>query len=152
MLIKSSSSSSSSLSIMMMLFCFMLFATLSCCSSSSIFVYGREGRKVGGRMEVKDVKNNKEIQKLGKFCVDEFNKNLEKDIQNGLISSNDEYEFLNYNEVVEAEKQVVSGLKYYLKISALTSVSGVEKKFDAVVVVKPWIKSKVLLNFAPSVN
>ncbi|KAI3881745.1 hypothetical protein MKW92_035377 [Papaver armeniacum] len=152
MLLKSSSSSSS-LSIMMMLFCFMLFATLSCCSSSpSIYVYGREGRKVGGRMEVKDVKNNKEIQKLGKFCVEEFNKNLEKDIQNGLISSNDEYEFLDYNEVVEAEKQVVSGLKYYLKISALTSVSGVEKKFDAVVVVKPWIRSKVLLNFAPSIN
>ncbi|XP_026400872.1 cysteine proteinase inhibitor B-like [Papaver somniferum] len=146
--------SSSSLPIMMMLFCFMLFATLSCCSSSSssIFVYGREGRKVGGRMEVKDVKNNKEIQKLGKFCVEEFNKNLERDIQNGLVSRNDEYEFLNYNEVVEAEKQVVSGLKYYLKISALTSVSGVEKKFDAVVVVKPWIRSKVLLNFAPSVN
>ncbi|KAI3953127.1 hypothetical protein MKW98_020322 [Papaver atlanticum] len=134
MLLKSSSSSSS-LSIMMMLLCFMLFTTLSCCSSSSIFVYGREGRKVGGRMEVKDVKNNKEIQKLGKF-----------------FSSNEEYEFLDYNEVVEAEKQVVSGLKYYLKISALTSVSGVEKKFDAVVVVKPWIRSKVLLNFAPSVN
>ncbi|KAI3925963.1 hypothetical protein MKW98_028099 [Papaver atlanticum] len=151
MLLKSSSSSSS-LSIMIMLLCFMLFTTLSCCSSSSIFVYGREGRKVGGRMEVKDVKNNKEIQKLGKFCVEEFNKNLERDIQNGLVSSNEEYEFLDYNEVVEAEKQVVSGLKYYLKISALTSVSGVEKKFDAVVVVKPWIRSKVLLNFAPSVN
>ncbi|KAI3915582.1 hypothetical protein MKX01_015407 [Papaver californicum] len=102
-------------------------------------------------MEVKDVKNNKEMQQLGKFCVEEFNKNLERDLQNGLISD-DTVEFLSYNQVVEAEKQVVSGLKYYLKISALTSVSGVEKKFDAVVVVKTWIRSKVLLNFAPSIN
>ncbi|OVA01641.1 Proteinase inhibitor I25 [Macleaya cordata] len=147
-----SSSSSSSLSILLMLLSFLLLTTLS--SSSSIVGvvgFGREGRKVGGRMEVKDVKSNKEVQKLGKFSVEEFNRNLERDRrQEGLLSAGDE-EFLKFSEVVEAQRQVVSGIKYYLKISAEKS-SGEEKKFDAVVWVKLWMRSKKLINFAPSTN
>ncbi|CAH9078270.1 unnamed protein product [Cuscuta epithymum] len=98
------------------------------------------GRKVGGRKEVKDVKSNQEIQELGKYCVREYNKNL-----------HGKAELLSFSEVVEAETQVVSGIKYYLKISAATAANGVRGYFDAVVWVKPWAaKPKEVLKFAPS--
>ncbi|CAN4120894.1 unnamed protein product [Withania somnifera] len=100
------------------------------------------GKKVGGRTQIKDVKTNKEIQDLGKYCVEEHNRNVQKQKDNnGLLS---------FSQVVEAEKQVVSGIKYYLKISAITTSSGAPKMFDAVLVVKPWEKKKKLLNFSPS--
>ncbi|KAI3733723.1 hypothetical protein L6452_13176 [Arctium lappa] len=58
-------------------------------------------------------------------------------------------EDLKFLKVVEAETQVVSGIKYYLKIEAV-SKSGVSKVFDAEEVVKPWMNSKQLLNFKRS--
>ncbi|XP_022871750.1 cysteine proteinase inhibitor B-like [Olea europaea var. sylvestris] len=96
---------------------------------------------VGGRTMVKDVKTNKELQDLGKYCVEEYNR---KQQHTARITK-----LLTFPQVVEAEKQVVSGIKYYLKISA-TTYSGALKLFDAVVVVKPWVDTKELLNFAPS--
>nr|GFC20450.1 cysteine proteinase inhibitor B-like [Tanacetum cinerariifolium] len=53
-------------------------------------------------------------------------------------------------KVVEAEKQVVSGMKYYLKVQAVNKTSGEVKVFEAVVVVKPWLRKKELVKFAPS--
>ncbi|CAI9776144.1 unnamed protein product [Fraxinus pennsylvanica] len=100
------------------------------------------GGIVGGKTEVKNVKTNKEVQELGKYCVDQYN-SKQKHVANGR-------KLLTFSQVVEAEKQVVSGIKYYLKISAATYGGGVPKNFDAVVVVKPWVDSKELLNFAPS--
>ncbi|XP_022849348.1 cysteine proteinase inhibitor B-like [Olea europaea var. sylvestris] len=97
---------------------------------------------VGGRTEVKNVKNNKEVQDLGKYCVEQYN-SKQKHSANGR-------KLLTFSQVVEAEKQVVSGIKYYLKISTAVYGSGIPKNFDAVVVVKPWVNSKELLNFAPS--
>lgn len=93
------------------------------------------------------MKTNKEIQDLGKFCVEEYNRNLQKQKQK--VNNNNNNGLLSFSEVVEAEKQVVSGIKYYLKISATTS-SGSPKMFDAVLVVKAWEKKKELLNFSPS--
>ncbi|XP_059295692.1 cysteine proteinase inhibitor B [Lycium ferocissimum] len=95
---------------------------------------------LGGKTQIKDVKTNKEIQDLGKYCVEEHNRSLQKKNNNGLLS---------FSQVVEAEKQVVSGITYYLKISATTS-SGAPKMFDAVLVVKAWEKKKQLLNFSSS--
>lgn len=91
------------------------------------------------------MKTNQEIQDLGKYCVEEHNRNLRK--QNGALSS-----LLSFSQVVEAEKQVVSGVKYYLKISAIVKSSSSPKLFDAVVVVKSWEKKqkKELLTFFPS--
>ncbi|KAL2530145.1 Cysteine proteinase inhibitor 2 [Forsythia ovata] len=100
------------------------------------------GRMVGGRTKVKDVKTNKEVQDLGKYCVEEYNRKQQ-------YTARSSRKLLMFSQVVEAEKQVVSGMKYYLKISA-TTYGGVPKVFDAVVVVKPWLDSKELLNFAPS--
>ncbi|XP_044485338.1 cysteine proteinase inhibitor B [Mangifera indica] len=93
---------------------------------------------VGGKTEVKNVKSNKEVQDLGRFSVEEFNRQ-------GINGFGD----LVFSEVIEAQKQVVSGFKYYLKIEATTR-KGDTKVFDSVVVIKPWLHSKELLNFAPS--
>jgi hypothetical protein len=53
--------------------------------------------------------------------------------------------------VVEAQTQVVSGVKYYLKIEATTQ-SEEKLMFDSVLVVKPWLRSKELLAFEPSIG
>ncbi|KAK7400040.1 hypothetical protein VNO78_11239 [Psophocarpus tetragonolobus] len=55
---------------------------------------------------------------------------------------------LTFVEVVEAMEQVVSGIKYYIKISAMAP-HGDSRLFDSVVLVKPWFPSKQLLNFSP---
>ncbi|KAL9332817.1 hypothetical protein ACSQ67_002427 [Phaseolus vulgaris] len=98
-------------------------------------------RLVGGKTEIPDVRTNREVQELGRFSVEEYN--------NGLKLYNDsDNEKLTFSEVVEAQQQVVSGVKYYLKISA--THRGIHKMFSSVVVVKPWIHSKKLLHFSPA--
>ncbi|XP_040998730.1 cysteine proteinase inhibitor B-like [Juglans microcarpa x Juglans regia] len=105
-----------------------------------VSAYGSAGAMVGGRTEVTDVKTNEEVQDLGKFSVEEYNRSLKH-------GGNGELTFV---EVVEAQRQVVSGIKYYLKISA--TEKGATKVFESVVVVKPWVHSKQLLNFGPSAS
>ncbi|KAK4725858.1 hypothetical protein R3W88_030775 [Solanum pinnatisectum] len=102
------------------------------------------GRKVGGRTLIKDVKTNKKIQELGKYCVEEYNHSLRKYNQ---LMQKDNIEFLNFVEVLEAETQVVSGIKYYLKISTFTL--GIVKIFDAELVIKSWEKKRELIHFSP---
>ncbi|KAL6970897.1 hypothetical protein U1Q18_030577 [Sarracenia purpurea var. burkii] len=104
---------------------------------------GSGGGMVGGRMKVEDVKTNKEVQELGRYSVKQYNRQ-QKEAAGGKNDGD-----LSFEAVVEAEKQVVNGIKYYLKITAAT-VDGVPKTFDAVVVVKAWAHSKKLLNFNPS--
>nr|WFP52516.1 cystatin [Aristotelia chilensis] len=120
---------------------------LSVCLIVSICFCGVEGfgSIVGGRTEVKDVKTNEEVQELGRFSVEEFNRN-----QIHRMSSNGG-QLLMFSQVIEAQKQVVSGIKYFLKIQAMKN--GQTRLFDSVVVVKPWIhNSKELLHFAPSTD
>ncbi|KAL6343229.1 hypothetical protein AAG906_021140 [Vitis piasezkii] len=92
---------------------------------------------------------NKEVQQLGRFSVEEYNRSHGRRWREaiGNVLGMD-YEYLTFSEVVEAQKQVVSGFKYYLKIAA--TQNGVRNTFDAVVVVKPWLPSKQLLHFSPS--
>lgn len=105
--------------------------------------YGRVNVMVGGKTEVADVRANREVQELGRFAVEEYN-------QQRLRMRRDDGgdETLRFVEVVEAEQQVVSGVKYYLKISAATR-DGVHRMFTSVVVVKPWLHSKKILHFGP---
>ena len=120
--------------------------TLAYNSTPAVGLGGSGGRFVGGRTEISDVKSNKEVQDLGRFSVEEYNRQSR---QNGVSSSR----LLMFKEVVEAESQVVSGMKYYLKISANQGQGGSKKMFDSVVVVKRWgVPSKKLLDFAPSTN
>jgi cystatin-C len=100
---------------------------------------------VGGKTEISNVRTNEEIQELGKFSVEEY-------IRSVKIWKEGEGE-LRFVEVVEAQQQVVSGIKYYMKIWVTQVKSdGVEDPtmFDSVVLVKPWLSSKHLLHFAPS--
>ncbi|KAJ3678311.1 hypothetical protein LUZ60_002114 [Juncus effusus] len=103
------------------------------------------GRKVGGRSQVQNVESDKKVQELGRFCVEEHNHHNRN---NG--------ELLSFSKVVEAQRQVVSGLKYYLRIAttvARESSNGVERAervFDAEVVEKPWLGSRTLVSFVPT--
>ncbi|CAI0453171.1 unnamed protein product [Linum tenue] len=112
-------------------------------------VAGVDGRRhrgilVGARSEVKDVRTNREIQELGRFSVAEFN------FQQRQKQSEEEQRLLMFDEVVEAERQVVSGIKYYLKIQTTHSDSNRVQVYDAVVVVKPWLDHRQLVHFTPS--
>lgn len=110
-----------------------LVTLLSALSTAS---YGRV--LVGGKTEVPDVRKNKEVQELGRFAVDEYNRGLR---------GNDDVKPLKFVEVVEAQQQVVSGVKYYLNIAATRD--GSNRMFTSLVVVKPWLESKKLLHFGP---
>ncbi|KAK7379611.1 hypothetical protein VNO80_05075 [Phaseolus coccineus] len=115
-----------------------LVTLLSLLSSASC------ARLVGGKTEIPDVRTNREVQELGRFSVEEYNNGLKLRRNN----SDNEREKLTFSEVVEAQQQVVSGVKYYLKISA--THRGILKMFSSVVVVKPWLHSKKLLHFSPA--
>ncbi|KAJ1704114.1 hypothetical protein LUZ63_003893 [Rhynchospora breviuscula] len=105
------------------------------------------GRKVGGRSEVKDVESNKDVQELGRFAVQEYNRQLQE-------NHTTKEELLSFSKVIEAQRQVVAGLKYYMRV--VTTVSHAEEPeghgkrvYDVVVVVKPWLGSRVLVSFEP---
>ena len=102
------------------------------------------GRKVGARTEVRDVEGDGEVQELGRFSVAEYNRQLREGGGGRL----------EFGRVVAAQRQVVSGLKYYLRVVAVEEGGGAgnggERVFDAVVVVKPWLDSRTLLTFAPA--
>nr|GME07466.1 cysteine proteinase inhibitor B-like [Ipomoea batatas] len=102
------------------------------------------GGAVGGKIPIDDVKTNKEVQDLGRYCVTEYNKGL-KMKRNPAISA----KMLSFSEVIKAEKQVVAGVKYYLRVKAADSSAAV-KTFDAEVFVAPGESSKELVTFAPS--
>ncbi|KAI3968383.1 hypothetical protein MKW92_029299 [Papaver armeniacum] len=99
-------------------------------SSSSV-----NGPLAGGIVEMKDVKTNKHVQELGEYSVNEYNRKFRKG--------------LTIEEVVKAQKQVVQGFKYYMKVSAIEN--GKLNLYDAVVVVQAWITpSNELISFNPS--
>lgn len=103
---------------------------------------------VGGRTVIPHVESNKEVQSLGRFSVAQYNSHLHSN-KNATVTPH--VKPLSFSRVVEAEEQVVSGIKYYLKVVAkYGKYSTTEKLFDAVVVVKPWLKSKELVSFTPS--
>lgn len=110
-------------------------------SAAPVTGLGGGGGKVGGRTKIDHVETNKEVQDLGKYSVQEYNKQQRK-IGNG--GGGD----LKFKKVVAAERQVVSGIKYYLTIAAVR-YGGDTATFEAQVVVQPWNKSKQLLHFAP---
>lgn len=107
---------------------------------------------VGGRTEIRDVGGNKAVQSLGRFAVAEHNRRL----RHGSGGPADPVPVkLAFARVVEAQKQVVSGVAYYLKVAARDPRGGAaagDRVFDAVVVVKAWLKSKELVSFTPAAS
>ncbi|XP_004504436.1 cysteine proteinase inhibitor B-like [Cicer arietinum] len=112
-----------------------------------VFSTASYGRMVGGKTEISNVRTNEEVQDIGRYSVEEYNRSKK-------VWKEGEGE-LQFVEVVEAQQQVVSGIKYYMKLWVTRSQidgdgDGVPTMFDSVVVVKPWLNSKHLLHFAPS--
>ncbi|KAF7039356.1 hypothetical protein CFC21_049374 [Triticum aestivum] len=111
-----------------------------------------DGRKVGGRTEVTDVEGDREVQELGRYSVEEHNRRREEGCEGGGGVCGR----LEFARVVSAQRQVVSGIKYYLRVAAAeeggAGSNGVTdgRVFDAVVVVKPWLQSRALIRFAPA--
>ncbi|KAL8477483.1 hypothetical protein ACS0TY_029687 [Phlomoides rotata] len=62
------------------------------------------GRKVGGRTPVQNVEQNKGVQDLGRYCVQEYNRLMQQKKCNGTAK------LLVFSQVVEAQTQVVSGI------------------------------------------
>ncbi|RAL53034.1 hypothetical protein DM860_016269 [Cuscuta australis] len=122
-----------------------LFLVMVSLVAMAALANGQVGGGVGGRSPIADAKSNKQVQELAKFCVAEYNKGLkEKKAAAGNGGGP-----ITFSEVVKAEKQVVAGMKYYLRITAKTS-GGATKTFDAEVFVKPRATEKELITFAPS--
>ncbi|KAL4283756.1 hypothetical protein GQ457_16G027890 [Hibiscus cannabinus] len=98
------------------------------------------GNMVGAQKPINDVKTNKGVQELGRYAVEEYNKRQEQQKGKTVV----------FSQVVQASQQIVSGIKYFLKVEA--TENGEKKTFDAVVLIKPWTESqeKEMLSFSPS--
>ncbi|GMI96088.1 hypothetical protein HRI_003278100 [Hibiscus trionum] len=90
-----------------------------------------QGTILGG---ISDATADEGVQDLGKFAVDEYNK------QKG-----NEGNPLEFSQVVQANKQIVAGTKYLLKIEA--SDKGEKKTFNSEVLIKPT-QEKEMLSFS----
>ncbi|GJN37170.1 hypothetical protein PR202_gb26096 [Eleusine coracana subsp. coracana] len=106
---------------------------------------------VGGRRDIKDVGSNKEVQSLGRFAVNEHNRRLRHSGGAAVPAANDPVPvLLSFTAVASAQEQVVSGKVYYLKVIARDGSGGGDRPFDAVVIVRAWLRSKELVSFTPS--
>lgn len=112
-------------------------------SLSAFRVSAGYGRMVGCRTDVGDVETNKEVQELGLFSVHEYNRRVV------LVNHSDARRPLVFSRVVAAQRQVVSGIKYFLRVEAGEEGRRRVRTFDAVVVIKPWLSSRTLLSFSP---
>ncbi|VYS54164.1 unnamed protein product [Arabidopsis thaliana] len=114
----------------------------------------RKSVVLGGKSGVPNIRTNREIQQLGRYCVEQFNQQAQNEQGNiGSIAKTDTEisNPLQFSRVVSAQKQVVAGLKYYLRIE-VTQPNGSTRMFDSVVVIQPWLHSKQLLGFTPVVS
>ncbi|KAF8014160.1 hypothetical protein BT93_H0105 [Corymbia citriodora subsp. variegata] len=124
----------------------LLLITLAGLSFLAAASGGYVGPRVGGRTAIPDVRSNKEVQDLGHYSVEEYNR-MQRRQKGGGGGGGGNGEIV-FGEVVGAERQVVAGIKYYLTIEGLQG--GARKVFESVVVVRPWVRSKELVTFGPS--
>jgi hypothetical protein len=108
----------------------------------------------GGRTTIKDASTNKLVKSLGRFAVAEHNRRLRHGGGSGGNNGDPITVRLAFTAVAAAQKQVVSGVAYYLKVIARErgAGGGGDRPIDAVVVVKAWVKpeSRELVSFMPS--
>ncbi|PKA57488.1 Cysteine proteinase inhibitor 10 [Apostasia shenzhenica] len=103
---------------------------------------GYRGRKVGGWTEIPDAGGNREVRDLSRFSVSEYNRVLRGDGDDPVA----------FSGVLSAHRQVVAGIKYRIRIATVNFRTGDSRSFDAVVVVRPWLRSRDpdLLSFTPA--
>uniref|UniRef100_A0ACD5UWT9 Uncharacterized protein n=1 Tax=Avena sativa TaxID=4498 RepID=A0ACD5UWT9_AVESA len=125
----------------------LVFATLAAAETAQPMA------ATGGRTTIEDAPTNKMVQSLGRFAVAEHNRSLSHGGGSG--GNGDPITVrLAFTGVAAAQRQVVSGVAYYLKVIARERGAGAggDRPIDAVVVVKAWLKhkSKELVSFMPS--
>ncbi|KAF8082951.1 hypothetical protein N665_0799s0009 [Sinapis alba] len=86
---------------------------------------------LGGWKEIKNL-SDPNVVSLAKYAVDEHNKQSKAN--------------LVFVKIVQGKEQVVSGKKYSLRIAAKDG-GGEIKNYEAVVVVKAWIRQRSLESF-----
>ncbi|KAI3857462.1 hypothetical protein MKX03_015385 [Papaver bracteatum] len=93
----------------------------------------------GGITEIKDAKTSDQLQELGKYSVDQYNLKFKEGEKGTQV----------FKQVVKAKSQLVAGMNYFLKVSAIQN--GKPQLFDAVVYVKAGKEpSTCLVSFDPS--
>ncbi|XP_020599154.1 cysteine proteinase inhibitor B-like [Phalaenopsis equestris] len=100
------------------------------------------GKRIGAWTDIPDAASNLEVRELGRYSVDEYNRRL-RGPGNAPIA---------FSDVLSARRQVFSGIKYHLRVSAVGFHDSHHLTFDAVVVARTWIPepSHDLLSFTPS--
>ncbi|KAL2501975.1 Cysteine proteinase inhibitor 6 [Forsythia ovata] len=86
---------------------------------------------LGGVQDLKEIQNSAEIESIGRFAVQEHNKN--------------ENTLLEFARVIKAKEQVVAGKIYHLSLEVIDA--GKKKIYEAKVWVKPWNNFKQLQEF-----
>ncbi|KAK8952809.1 Cysteine proteinase inhibitor 4 [Platanthera guangdongensis] len=89
---------------------------------------------VGGWTEIPDAGSNKIVRDLGRYSVSEYNRRLAGEAEN----------HLSFSGVVSADRQVVSGVKYRIRVAAVDAETGDRLSFVAVVVVRPWLRQRIV--------
>jgi hypothetical protein len=130
----------------------LLVATVALAAAETAQPQADPAAATGGRTAIKNADTNKLVLSLGRFAVAEHNRGLS---HGGAAGNGDPVKVrLAFTGVLAAQRQVVSGMAYYLKVLARERGAGVggDRPFDAVVVVKAWgkPKSKKLVSFMPS--
>ncbi|XP_042488242.1 cysteine proteinase inhibitor A-like [Macadamia integrifolia] len=92
---------------------------------------GTSSTVTGGIHEVKEFQNSVEIDELARFAVAEYSKKQNKIVE--------------FDKVVNAKEQVVTGIIYYLTIEVVED--GKKVIYEAKVWVKPWMNFKEVLEF-----
>ncbi|KAK8946902.1 Cysteine proteinase inhibitor 10 [Platanthera zijinensis] len=87
---------------------------------------------VGGWTEIPDAGSNKIVRDLGRYSVSEYNRRLAGEAET----------HLSFSGVVSADRQVVSGVKYRIRVAAVDGGTGDRLSFVAVVVVRPWLRQR----------
>jgi hypothetical protein len=130
----------------------LLLATVALAAAETAQPQADPAAATGGRTTIKNADKDKLVLSLCRFAVAEHNRGLSK---GGAAGNGDPVKVrLAFTGVLAAQRQVVSGVAYYLKVLAREPGAGVggDRPFDAVVVVKAWVKpkSKKLVSFMPS--
>ncbi|KAJ6849423.1 putative cysteine proteinase inhibitor 4 [Iris pallida] len=126
----------------------LLLSFLLLLSASSVSSLGGHAGKYGARTEIKDAASDETVQSLGMFSVEEHNRGI-LSLGGRRAAPSPSSPLLSFHKVVAAQKQLVSGTQYFLRVAARDR-AGTVRTYDAVVLVKPWLNSQKLLSFALS--
>ncbi|KAH0470821.1 hypothetical protein IEQ34_000544 [Dendrobium chrysotoxum] len=140
-----SSSSRTAISFLSLVFLIVLVFAASLSSIASAYQLGGVrgwGRKVGGWTDIPDAASNLEVRDIGRYSVDEYNRRLRGRGEAPIT----------FSSVLNGRRQVVSGIKYHLRVAAVGSHGIDHLTFDAVLITHPSIpeRSRDLLSFTRS--